>query len=99
TGEIVGWDDKREITEAKRRVVNRLIWTLQPNEGGLYDASSVQGAQSVNLLYVRRVRQLQTPFSVGQLIKIADSEPVSDERTTAGGWAYVKTDNLPTLLG
>jgi hypothetical protein len=98
TAEIVGWDDKRHLDEQKRRVLNRLIWTLQPNEGGLYDAARGEGGESVNLLHVRRVRRLRTPFSVSRLVNAGDGQPVSDRRTTAGGWVYVKTENLPELL-
>ncbi|HWY04652.1 MAG TPA: hypothetical protein VNX60_13335 [Candidatus Acidoferrum sp.] len=90
TAEIVGWDDKRHLSDARRRVLSRLIWTLQPNEGGLYDATKVEGAQSVNLLHIRRLRELEPPFPVSQLIKTSDQLPVSEGRTTAGGWAYVR---------
>src|SRR5579872_4872792 len=99
TAEIVGWDDKRNLSDEKRRVLNRLIYTLQPNEGGLYDASRAESGESVNLLHVRRVRPLSKPFAVSQLRKTGDNEPVSDKRTTAGGWAYVKTEELANLIG
>lgn len=90
SAEIVGWDDKRQLSDTRRRVLSRLIWTLQHNEGGLYDATKVEGAQSVNLLHVRRLRELKPPFPVSQLIKTSDRQPVSEGRTTAGGWAYVQ---------
>jgi hypothetical protein len=80
-------------------VLNRLICTLQPNEGGLYDASRAEGGESVNLLYVRRLRPLGKPFSVSRLLRSGANEPVSERRTTAGGWAYVKTGNLADLIG
>lgn len=87
--EIVGWDDKRTLPEEKHDAVNRLIWTLQPGETGLYDASRVEGKQSVNLLYVRRLHKLDQPFTVAELTKTTDGLPVSPDRTTAGGWVYV----------
>jgi hypothetical protein len=96
--EIVGWDDKRQLGERKRAALNRLIWTLQPKEGGLYDAARA-GGQSVNLLHVRRVRKLATPFSVARLVNVTDGEFVSDRRATAGGWVYVKVENLAELIG
>src|SRR4051812_41333613 len=39
SAEIVGWDDKLKLREnpPRHRVLNRLICTLQPNEGGLYN--------------------------------------------------------------
>lgn len=88
--EVVGWDDKRALSDAKRRVLSRLLWTLQPNEGGLYDASNTESGQSVNLLHIPRLKELEKPFSVGRLIKTSDGQPVSEGRTTAGGWAYVQ---------
>ncbi|WP_456425514.1 hypothetical protein [Rhodocaloribacter sp.] len=87
--EIVGWDDKRTLSPKKRNVLKRLIWTMQPNEGGLYDASQVEGKPSINLLYIRRLHKLTPPFSVTELTKTSDNMPVSPNRTTAGGWVYV----------
>ncbi len=88
-GEVVGWEDKRLLAEHKRAALTRIIQALQPNEDGLYDASPT-GEKSVNLLYVRRIRKLDAPFSVEQLTKILDEEPLSSGRTTSGGWSYVK---------
>ena len=90
SAEIVGWDDKRELSEGKRNVLNRLIWTLQPDEDGLYDASRVEGKPSVNLLHIRRLHKITNPFSVTELTKTSDNMPVSPGRKTAGGWVYVR---------
>jgi hypothetical protein len=88
--EIVGWDDKRTLSEDKRNVLNRLIWTLQPDEEGLYNASRVEGKPSVNLLHIRRLQNLTNPFSVTELVKTSDNMHVSPDRKTAGGWVYVR---------
>jgi hypothetical protein len=99
TAEIVGWDDKRRLPGTPRhRVLNRLICTLQPNEGGLYNLSQATDGESVNLLHIRRLRALASPFSVSRLCK-TDGEAVSDQRATAGGWAYIQTTGLAELLG
>jgi len=99
TAEIVGWNDKRRLPGTpQHRVLNRLICTLQPNEGGLYNLSTAEDGESVNLLHVRRLRKLSTPFSVSRLAK-TEGGPVSDHRTTSGGWAYVQTAGLAELLG
>lgn len=98
TAEIVGWDDKRHLSDDKRDVLNRLIWTLQPGEGGLYNAAQAKGGESVNLLHVCRLRPVAKPFSVSELIKFEDGTPVSDRRVIAGGWTYICTDNLARLL-
>lgn len=88
--EIVGWDDKAEISEQRRRVITRLIFTLQPTENGLYDASGDGTGTSTNLLHVRRMTRLDRGFSVEKLTKTSDNTPVSSNRSTAGGWSYVR---------
>jgi hypothetical protein len=99
TAEIVGWDDKGLLASTRRQqVINRLIWTLQPDEGGLYNLSSTADGESVNLLHIRRLRKLATPFSVSCLIK-TEGGPLSDKRKTSGGWAYIQTAGLSDLLG
>lgn len=89
-GELVGCEDKREIAESRARVLNRLIWTLHPGEGGLYLVRN-DGNEFVNLLHVRRLRKLPTPFRVSELTKTSDDLPLSEGRTQGGGWAYVRT--------
>jgi hypothetical protein len=96
--EIVGWSGKRQLGASRRAVLNRVIGALQPGERELYDASRAEDGSSVNLLYVRRMHQLKKPFSVTQLIKCDDGARVSDRRTTAGGWTYVRAENLKALL-
>jgi hypothetical protein len=89
--EIVGWDDKRTIERTKRKVIERLLWTLQPGEGGLYDKSQSDSGESVNLLHVRRVERLAEPFGVERLVKTIGGGSVSPNRTQAGGWTYVRS--------
>ena len=99
TAEIVGWDDKRQLRGTPRhRVLTRLICTLQPNEDGLYNLSQAEDGESVNLLHIRRLRAVGTAFSVSRLTK-TEGGPVSDQRATSGGWAYVQTAALSELLG
>jgi hypothetical protein len=86
--EIVGWDDKRNIEANRWRAISRVVWALQPNEGGVY--SDVSGKPCVNLLHVRRLRRLQPPIAVTQLVKTVDQRPIGGERSTAGGWIYVR---------
>jgi hypothetical protein len=88
--EIVGWENKSTIAEARRRAITRLIWMLQPTEDGLYNSSGDGTGQSTNLLHIRRLRRLGSPFSVQDLTKTSDNTPVSPDRSTAGGWSYVQ---------
>lgn len=97
SAEIVGWDDKTQLSREKWRVINRLIVTLQPNETGLYDASKSADGQSVNLLHVRRLAKLPRAFGVSRLVNATDGSPVSDKRSTAGGWVYVRATGVPGL--
>ncbi len=92
TAEIVGWDYKRALPYEKRHALNRIIYCLQPGEGGVYDSSPSGDGTSANLLHVRRLQRLAIPFPVNKLIKTSDGKPVSAGRTTAGGWAYVRSE-------
>jgi hypothetical protein len=95
--EIVGWDDKTQLSVVKRSVLNRVIGALQPGERELYDAAEAGDGRSVNLLHVRRMRRVRQPFSVTRLIKTEDGEPIAGPRTTSGGWTYVQYAGLLDL--
>lgn len=88
--EIVGVDDKRELSDDRRNVLNRVIWSLQPNETGLY--TEARGQECVNLLHIRRLRKLDRDrvVPVTNLTKTVDDTPIAGARTTAGGWSYVR---------
>lgn len=88
--EIVGWEDKTAMSEERRGLVEQIIDTLQPCEGGLYDMAEGPGASSVNLLHVRRLCRIAEPFPVDELVKIGDGLPLSMNRTRGGGHAYVR---------
>ena len=87
-GEIVGWDDKRALNIDRWRALSRVVWSLQPNEGGVYPDAA--GSPCVNLLHVRRLRTLKKALPVTQLIKTVDGRPIEGERSSAGNWTYVK---------
>jgi hypothetical protein len=102
-GEIVGWDDKRELASdwLKLRVLNRVIYVFQPTEDGVYMQTRPDGPDCVNLLYVRRLRKLSVPFSVDQLTNVNTGDPLSANRTRSGGWVYAMnpgTDWLEAYL-
>ncbi|KAA3618541.1 MAG: hypothetical protein D8M58_21395 [Calditrichaeota bacterium] len=90
TAEIIGWDNKTLISEEKKKVLMRLLYTLQPEEGGLYNASRSDDGESINLLHIRRLIKLKKPFKISTLVKTKDNNPVKEGRTSSGGWAYVK---------
>lgn len=95
TGELVGWYDKDALTEDELMVMNRIIYIFQQTEPGIYLALNNKPIK--NLLLVWRLRRLSQPFSVEELIKISDVFPVSPDRTTAGGYSYVKNPETAWL--
>ena len=92
--DIVYWRDKRKLTERQRSVVDALIRGHQPTEWdtGLY--AEANGSEAVNLLSVRNVRRLDSPFSVTDLVNVGDGSNLG-ERTTAGSWVYVLPNSVP----
>ena len=66
-GEIVDWEDKSNLSQGRRDEALRMLKCRQPNEkGGLYNNPRT-GEPAVNLLSVRRLVELDSPFSVGEL--------------------------------
>jgi hypothetical protein len=88
-GQIIEWEDKRDLSADRRAVIERVMNAFQPNEKGLYDASPT-GKPSVNLLHVRGLSRSSVPHSVSKLRKAKGGRPVSPRRKTAGGWAYIR---------
>jgi hypothetical protein len=89
TCEIVGWEDKRELGKLRLEQLNRTLHEFQPAEGGIFGLDVAGKRPMVNLLHVRRMQKLAMPFSVGALRNIKDRQPLSTNRTRAGGWSYV----------
>jgi|GEM_PF-2026138 len=89
-GKIVGWNYKRGMTKEDKEQIEKTLKKFQKGENELYDLSPTSGF-SVNLIHIINLRKLDLPYSVTKLIKISDSEPLSENRTRAGGWAYIDT--------
>ena len=90
TSDIVGWEDKTAMTEARQQEVAEIIEQYQTEEGGLYFDAAASGAISLNLLSVQKMVKLKEPFSVSELIKISDGKPLSTNRSHSGGYSYVR---------
>lgn len=84
--DIVGWLDKRRMDR------NGPEWKRidESIRAGGYD-TGIYGTEEgmVNLVFIRRLVKLASPFSVSRLTKISDGEPLSTNRTRSGGWSYV----------
>lgn len=96
-GEVVGWEDKETITADRIQELEAIFVQYQPTEqGNDKEGLGIPRNPGRNLIHVRRMTKLETPFSVGELIKISDSKPLSVKRSRAGGYSYVRAlDSLP----
>ncbi len=93
--QIVGWQDKREISEAERTTLNQRILEAQPTEKEIY-LTVGNGKPCVNLIYVEQLERLQEPIPVSCFVKISNHQPLK-RRTRAGGWSSVYVQ--PNWLG
>lgn len=84
---VVGWDDKRAISEDRLALLNRDIATYQPGEVSIYP--EVNGKACVNLLTIRELEALPAPMPVSMLLKTVDNSPLRP-RTQSGGWVPVQ---------
>ena len=87
TAEIVGWEDKTVLSQARRNQVNEIIAKYQPEELELFDGTA--GISNRNLISIQKLVKIGQPFTVSRLVKVSDGRPLSAKRTTSGGWAYV----------
>lgn len=88
TAEIVGWEDKREMTQVRRKVINRHLSRYQPRETNLFEGVEEVGETAVNLVTIRNLLPLDTLYSTSLLTKCSDDLPLK-KRTRSGGWSEV----------
>lgn len=88
TAEIIGWEDKRQLSESRRQKVLRYLERFQPKECDLFRGDELGEGKAVNLITVRNLRSLETLPPTGFLIKQSDGLPLK-KRTRAGGWSEV----------
>jgi len=92
--DVVGWENKKEIPTERLKVLNAHILKHQPSEKEIY--MTVNGKDCINLISVKHMKKIANPFSVSNLVKLADGCPLK-ARTRAGGWSYVHV--LPDRVG
>ena len=90
SADIVGWENKLELTRSRKLEIEATIKSNQPGEKCLYDHSKTPGRPSLNLVHIRRLVKLSSPFSVTNLIKISDDKPYSPLKESPGGWSRVR---------
>jgi hypothetical protein len=84
--DIVGWEDKRDLSEERLDLLNGHIREFQPGEGEIY--FQMNGKNCVNLISIRNLKKMTNQLSVENLIKVSDGKPLKN-RTRSGGWSYV----------
>ena len=92
TADIIGWENKNEISKKRLKTLNEHIKLFQPIEGEVY--FEVKGKKCVNLISIRNLKKLTNQLSTSNLIKESDGESLKP-RTRSGGWSYVYA--LPLL--
>jgi 5-methylcytosine-specific restriction protein A len=97
--EIIGWEDKREMSDQRRESLRQHFEIFQPGDIKLFDGSGEMGQRAVNLITIRSLRQLETLHSTSILRKVSDGLPLR-KRTRSGGWSEVfdlgELINLPS---
>lgn len=97
---IVGWKDKRLLDDTELKNLNQRIAKHQPSEKEVY--LEVNGKTCVNLIFISRLKRLESPVPVTCFVKVGDNKALK-ARTRAGGFAYVNEQPawlgaLPTIL-
>lgn len=89
-GFVVGFQDKRKLSESERQSIEVQIQKHQA-ERQLY--MDVNGKACVNLIHVRQLTRLQKPFPTTNLTKIGDGKPL-----LAGRYACSFVRDVPDEL-
>jgi 5-methylcytosine-specific restriction protein A len=82
---ITGWEDKRSIAPARRRLLDSQIAQYQPNERHVY--AQANGKDCINLITVIDLEPI-LPFPVSFLTKMSDGSALQP-RTRSGNWVPV----------
>ena len=73
--EIVNWEDRTQLSEARRKEVTAALDRYQHKERGLYNLAGDEGPR-VNLISILGLERLAEPFSVDELIKKSGGKPL-----------------------
>lgn len=88
TAEVIRWEDKRELSEQRRRKVREYLKSYQHGEVALFTGAENVGKKAVNLITIRSLVQHDTLHSTSLLRKAKDGLPLK-KRTRSGGWSEV----------
>ena len=85
--DIIGWENKQNISHKRIESLNKHIREFQPNEREVY-LKTENGKDCVNLLSIVNLRRMTNQISVKNLTKRIDNSPLKP-RNQAGNWVYV----------
>lgn len=88
TAEIIGWEDKRELSARRRKEINEHLRKLQAGETNLFEGSEEVGETAVNLITIQNLKKLDSLYATSLLKKTSDDLPLK-KRTRSGGWSEV----------
>ena len=88
TALIVGWEDKRELSAARRSAVLSELEEFQQGEVNLFNAVEDAGKKAVNLITINNLHRLDNHYSTALLKEVSDDLPLK-KRTRSGGWSEV----------
>jgi 5-methylcytosine-specific restriction protein A len=88
TAEIIGWEDKRELSARRRKEINEHLRELQPGETNLFEGAEEVGETAVNLITIQNLKKLDSLYATSVLKKTSDDLPLK-KRTRSGGWSEV----------
>jgi hypothetical protein len=82
--DIVGWENKNELSQERLAFLNEHIKESQPGEGSIY--FEVNDKKCVNLISIVNLKKITNQLSTANLTKESDGEPLKP-RTRSGGWS------------
>ncbi len=88
TAEIIGWEDKRELSVLRRNEIKEHLRELQPGDLNLFDRVEEVGETAVNLVTIQNLKKLDSLFATSVLKKTSDDLPLK-KRSRSGGWSEV----------
>ena len=86
--EIVGWEDKRNLSSKIRKLVSENLQACYPDFAA-GEIELLNNPKAVNLIAVRNMRECKNQLPTSILTKISDKKPLKP-RTRAGGWSEVE---------
>ena len=76
TGSVIGWEDKRKLSQQRYNEVLQHLEEYQRGEINLFTGVEEVGKKAVNLITIRNLQQLETFHATAILRKVSDGLPL-----------------------